>query len=190
MHDLAGRIGFWAFEENRSEPLFIKVKNPNRGTPDDPVKINCRQYLGIKPFIEPAIVRLNDKIPPKAVLKEFAKSVFVGSPFVFENAPKIPTKVLNIICEYLFLEITKNKLQQTPARIANFQRFLVAECVPSHTVESVVRRIARRRECNMQEWLLGSKELRERVLSYLPMDRRNCESRFWKQCGSTKRLPS
>lgn len=196
MHDLAGRIGSWVFQENRSKPLFIKAKNPHQGLPDNDPElafiVHLKQVMD-KPPTHVIHFRHTDKIPEQAILKEFAKSVLAGSPFVFENAPKIPTKVLNIICEYIFLEIMVNKMSMTPEHIANFQRFISAECVPWHTVDSVCRRIARDREREMHKWLLGHKGLRQRVLAGLVDvydDKRNHTDKWWLKSGNVKRQPS
>ena|SRR5258708_3339253 len=188
MYDLAGRIGFWGFQSNNGAALFHKAKHPHKGEPDNP---KSKLFVERPVMQGPGLVRCSDIIPPRAVLQEFARNVFEGNTSVFENAPKIPTKVLNIICELLFVEIFIHKLPITQERIKNFQNFIVAECVPWHTLDSVCRRLAKRRESDMQKWLLGHRELRSRILMGLPNDSRaNYPETWWTHSWMPKRKPS
>lgn len=104
-------------------------------------------------------------IEPEQILSGEKKASEHVKNLMGRSEPRVD--ILNIICERLYALIVQPTCKQTEERIKNFQNFIVMECIPEDTRDSLCRRIARRRETNAQKWLLGNKDLRKLILENL-----------------------
>lgn len=120
--------------------------------------------------------------------KDFAHRLLTGDKTALPEALGIPPRARNQVAEHCYIKIVKDKYPLTPEAKHNFQEFITAPQTPWDTMDHVCRRLARRREANAQQWLLGHKRLRERILTALQFneDRKNSPN-WWPKTGLPRR---
>lgn len=75
--------------------------------------------------------------------------------------------ILSVIADRLYARIRQSDCKPEKTRITNFQKFLEMDCVPEDTRHALCRRLVKCDDQNAKTWIIGSKKLKQQILSTL-----------------------